>query len=92
MYSDGKDQIEKDTNGRGKSQEKCPKERNDEGVKGCERHSMKEKENIRELSEYFNIPSELRSREGKEQGMCPLNSKEKGTSYLRNESLCIMKI
>lgn len=32
-----------------------------------------------ELSEYFNIPRELRSREGKEQGMRPFNSKERGT-------------
>lgn len=50
------------------------------------------RESIRKLSEHFNIPSELRSREGKEQGMCPLNSKEKDTSYLRNESLYVMKV
>lgn len=63
--------------------------RNGKAVKGCEHHS-KEKENIRKLSEHFNIPSEL-SRE-KQQGACPLNSKEKDTSSLRNESLYIMKI
>lgn len=42
--------------------------RNGKAVKGCEHHRKKEKENIRELSEHFNIPSEL-SRE-KEQGAC----------------------
>lgn len=91
LYSDGKGQIEWDTNGIGSSQGKCPKERNDEAVKGCEHHSKKEKESIGELSEHFSIPSELRSRE-KEQGMCPLDGKEKDMSYLRNESLYIMKI
>lgn len=64
--------------------------RSGKAVKGCECHSKEEKKDIRELSEHFNIPSEL-CRE-KEHGGCPLNSKKKDMSYLRNESLYIMKI